>query len=123
MVPVEADLNSIAQLRVDIAKIEGMLTPILQEMGRRLNEHSDNIRQLRVDLTAVNDQAQSKISEISTNCATNANAIENVKKDITEIYAHQDRAASKSLQVITGIAAFGSLVISFIFDILKLNGH
>jgi hypothetical protein len=58
------DSNTIGQVRVDIGRLEGMVSQALIDQSRRLQDNEDVAKSLRTDLTAVNNKVVENTTHI-----------------------------------------------------------
>lgn len=120
----DLDLNTIGQVRVELAELRGMMTTVVADHSRRITDVEKGATQLRTDLTAVNDGINSRISQllaegnlrgqaIQTDITKNTQAIIEVNKDIAEIQQRQMGFGMRIAAYVSPIVAVAALLFTF----------
>jgi hypothetical protein len=108
--PTSEDGNSITGVRIDIARLEGMLSQFLTDGIRRIENGEKETRQLRVDLTAVKDEGNRKLEDTNTRVTQNSSSISEIKEDLKEVKDKQNGTLAKTMMVCSPIVAVLALV-------------
>lgn len=106
------DSNTIGQVRVDIGRLEGMLSQVISDYGRRITDAEVAHRQLRVDLTAVNDNLGARLAEVNTRVVKNTENVSELRTDITEINFKQNATLGRAMAVLSPLIALASFAYS-----------
>jgi hypothetical protein len=108
--PTSEDGNSITGVRIDIARLEGMLSQFLTDGIRRIENGEKETRQLRVDLTAVKDEGNRKLEETNTRVTQNTSGINELRTDMQEVKTKQDGSWGKVWLVLSFAVSTASVV-------------
>jgi hypothetical protein len=108
--PTSEDGNSITGVRIDIARLEGMLSQFLTDGIRRIENGEKESRQLRVDLTAVKDEGNRKLEETNTRVTQNTSGINELRTDMQEVKTKQDGSWGKVWLVLSFAVSTASVV-------------
>jgi esterase/lipase len=111
--------NTVTQVRIDIAKIEGMLTQVILDHSRRIEDNAGDIKQVRNDLTAVKDQSNNSVSNLSARVDVSIDNIKDIRSDISSIQLRLDNALAKSAVVLSPIIAIGTLIYTIVVQIRR----
>lgn len=110
--------DTLTTVRLDIARIEGMISQFLTDSVRRIEENANDTRNLRADLTTVKDNCHAEVNRVAAVVGINANNISNLEADIKEIQEKQNSTGTRNL------AALGALVAvaSFLWNVISAGG-
>ncbi len=93
-----------------LGKIEGILSTVVTELGRRIGNQEQVSAQLRTDLTAVNTEIRAYVGSVDTKVTTNIANISDLKSDVQEIKDKQNAALPRTAQIMSPLVAVGSLI-------------
>ena len=98
-----SDNDTITGVRIDIARLEGMLTAFLTDGVRRIENGEKVSEKLRTDLTAVKDNCHSEVNAVSTRVTTNTENIKSIVEDIKDIREKQNASFGRVLLILSPI--------------------
>lgn len=118
------ELDTIGQVRVELAELRGIMTTVVNDHSRRITEVETTTRQLRTDLTVVNDQINNKIatlleagnkrgSEMDQRITTNTANILDLKGDVSSVVEKQFGLGQRVATYISPILAIAALIFTF----------
>lgn len=123
------ELDTIGQVRVELAELRGMMTTVVTDHGRRITGLEDVTTKIRGDLTAVNDNLHSKIAtllesgnkraaEIEKQITTNTANITELRQDVTTVESKQYGLGARVAQYVSPVLATAALFFAF-YDSIK----
>jgi hypothetical protein len=111
--------DTIGQVRVDIARLEGMVLQSLTDNTRRIGALEVDKDQLRTYLTAVNEQLSAKIAQLTSTVGVHTATFVEVRTDITAVELRQNAMLGKAMQVFSPLLALAS----FVYSIFVAGNH
>jgi histidinol dehydrogenase len=111
--------NTVTQVRIDIAKIEGMLTQVILDHSRRIDANDADIKLVRNDLSAVKDNGNSALSALSARVDVSIDNIKDIRTDVSAIQTRLDNALAKSITVLSPIIAIGTLIYTIVAQLRR----
>lgn len=94
-----SDNDTITGVRLDIARLEGLLTGFLTDGVRRIDQSEKDIRVQRVDMNAMDNKI-----------TTNTSNITDIRKDITNLEDKQNAAVGKIVLVVSPLISAAALL-------------
>jgi len=91
--------DTITGVRVDIARLEGLLTGFLTDGVRRIDQSEKDIREQRRDM-----------NEMDNKITHNASSITNIQLDVTALENKNNSQGTRVLAVISSIVAVAGLL-------------
>lgn len=104
------DSNTYTQIRVDIGELKGILTTVVTEHGRRIQDAETEQKQFRTDLTNVKEKAAENVTEVSTRVTSNTEHIRDIRGDVQTINDKMNGSVNRAIQILSPLiatAAFG----------------
>lgn len=91
--------DTITGVRIDIARLEGILTGFLTDGVRRIEQSEIDIRTQRTDMNAIDNRVTG-----------NTSAIHDIREDVKNISDKQNSSFNRVLAVIASIVAAASML-------------
>jgi hypothetical protein len=104
------DNDTITGVRIDIARLEGLVTGFLTDGLRRIENGEKTSEKLRSDLDAVKENCHTEVSLVSARVAVNAENVKDIREDVKGLKENQNSSFNRVLAVIASIVASASLL-------------
>lgn len=102
--------DTITGLRLDIARLEGMLTAFLSDGLRRIEGIEKSTDNLRNDLTSVKDNCRAEIAVVANTASLNAQSIKDIRDDIKEVNEKMNGSLGRASLIISPLIAVLALL-------------
>lgn len=104
------DADTITGVRIDIARLEGLLSGFLTDGVRRIEHNEKSTEKLRTDLTAVKENCHTEVAAVSARVNINAENIREIRDDVKEIRDKQNASFGRIIVVVSPLIAAAALL-------------
>ena len=105
-----SDNDTITGVRIDIARLEGMLTSFLTDGVRRIENGEKVSEKIRTDLTAVKEGCHSDLAVVASKVTINTENIKELREDIKDIREKQNASFGRILLIMSPIISAAALL-------------
>lgn len=102
--------NNITGIKVDLARLEGMLTAFLTDGVRRIEAGERVSEGLRTDATAAKELCNTNVSAVATRVTTNEANIKELHADVKDIRDKQNASFGRVLLIVSPIISGAALL-------------
>jgi hypothetical protein len=107
---INAGDNTITGIKVDLARLEGMLAAFLTDGVRRIESGERATEKLRSDLTAVKEECHKDLAAVATLVTVNVENIKELRTDIKDIRDKQNASFGRILLIVSPIISGAALL-------------